>query len=78
MVRASTAIKTTFDTIKATRGIIPRQARQRVPPCHNLAELWNAVVTASERQQTKSVGEVLAAIREAVIELQLALNRAAD
>jgi hypothetical protein len=65
------------DTIEATRGIVPRQARRRVPPRHSLEELWNAVVTACEYGQTKRVGEVLAAAREAVIELQLSLDRAA-
>jgi hypothetical protein len=40
-----------------------------------LVELWNAVVTACKHEGDKPVADVLAAVRNAVVELRLALDR---
>lgn len=62
-----------------TSGVskMARHAQRPVPAVHDLQELWDAVITTCEHESDKPMAEVLAAVREAVIELQLALDRAA-
>jgi hypothetical protein len=68
-------IKATADTLNAMRMLTARQAQQEAPQRIDLVELWNAVVTACRHEKDKPVAEVLAAVRDAVVELKLALDR---
>ena len=52
-----------------------RQAQQAAPQRIDLVELWNAVVTACKHEEDKPVAEVRSAVRDAVVELKLALDR---
>ena len=69
-------IKGTVDTLNAVRMLTARQAQQAAPQRIDLVELWNAVVTACKHEEDKPVAEVLSAVRDAVVELKLALDRA--
>ena len=68
-------IKGTVDTLNAVRMLTARQAQQAAPQRIDLVELWNAVVTACKHEEDKPVAEVLSAVRDAVVELKLALDR---
>ena len=68
-------IKGTVDTLNAVRMLTARQAQQAAPQRIDLVELWNAVVTACKHEEDKPVAEVRSAVRDAVVELKLALDR---
>ena len=68
-------IKGTADTLNAMRMLTAQQAQQAAPRRIDIVELWNAVVTACKHEKDKPVAEVLAAVRDAVVELKLALDR---
>ena len=68
-------IKGTADTLNTMRTLTARQAQQAAPRRTDLVELWNAVVTAYKDEKDKPVVEVLAAVRDAVVELNLAFDR---
>ena len=68
-------IKGTVDTLNAVRMVTAQQAQQAAPQRIDLVELWNAVVTACKHEEDKPVAEVLSAVRDAVVELKLALDR---
>lgn len=68
-------IKGTADTLNAIRMLTAQQAQQAAPRRIDIVELWNAVVTACKHEKDKPVAEVLAAVRDTVVELKLALDR---
>jgi len=68
-------IKGTVDTLNAVRMLTARQAQQAAPQRIDLVELWNAVATACKHEEDKPVAEVISAVRDAVVELKLALDR---
>jgi hypothetical protein len=69
-IRAATTA--TFDTIEVMRSGLAKRAGQAEPKRHNVAEMQELVISACQREPDRQVLDVLAAVREVIVGLELA------
>jgi hypothetical protein len=66
------AITATFDTIEVMRAGLAKRAGQPEPKRHDVTEMQALVISACQREQDRRVLDVLAAVREVIVGLELA------
>ena len=72
MAEIRAAVTATFDTIEVMRADLAKRSGQTEPTPHNVIELQDAVISACQREQDRQVRDVLAAVREATVDFELA------
>jgi hypothetical protein len=71
------AITATFDAIAVMRAGLAKRAGQAELKRHNVAEMQELVISACQREQDRRVLDVLTAVREVIVGLELATYPAA-
>ena len=77
MAEIRAAITATFETIEVMRAGLAKRAGQAEPKRHDVTEMQDLVISACEREQDRQVLDVLAAVREVILGLELATYPAA-
>ena len=72
MAEIRAAVTATFDTIEVMRAGLAMRGGQTEPRPHNVIEIQDAVISACQREQDRQVRDVLAAVREATVDFELA------
>jgi tetratricopeptide (TPR) repeat protein len=72
MAEIRAAVNATFDTIEVMRAGLAKRSGQTGPSPHTVIEIQDAVISACQREQDRQVRDVVAAVREATVDFELA------